>query len=136
MPTPDGKLTPELIDRRRPGAGATSTARSRRREHHPDHRTRHLYTPAEVTAIADYVHERGMVLHMDGARHLRMPRRPSGFRCAHFTTDAGVDILSFGGTKNGLIFGEAIVVLDPVAVRGADLPAQAQHAARVEDALR
>ena len=58
-----------------------------------------------------------MTLHMDGARisnaaaHLGAPLRA-------FTTDAGVDLLSFGGTKNGLLFGEAVVVLNPGATEG------------------
>jgi threonine aldolase len=75
------------------------------------------YTAAEVRALADHAHQRGMTLHMDGARvanaaaYLRMPLR-------EFTTDAGVDLLSFGGTKNGLMFGEAVVVLNPAASHG------------------
>jgi threonine aldolase len=75
------------------------------------------YTAAEVRAIADHAHQRGMTLHMDGARvsnaaaHLGIPLR-------EFTTDAGVDVLSFGGTKNGLMFGEAVVVLNTAASEG------------------
>ncbi|WP_235671210.1 threonine aldolase family protein, partial [Aeromonas caviae] len=75
------------------------------------------YTPDEVRAIADHVHSRGMTLHMDGARisnaaaYLGVPLRA-------FTSDAGVDLLSFGGTKNGLMFGEAVVVLNPDASEG------------------
>jgi threonine aldolase len=71
-----------------------------------------VYTSPEVKAIADYAHSRGMFLHMDGARianasvSLNLPFRA-------FTTDAGVDILSFGGTKNGMMFGEAICFLKP-----------------------
>ena len=58
-----------------------------------------------------------MKLHMDGARlanaaaHLDVPLRA-------FTPDAGVDILSFGGTKNGLLFGEVVVALNPEAAHG------------------
>lgn len=71
-----------------------------------------VYTSAEVAAISDYAHSRGMLLHMDGARianasvSLNLPFRA-------FTTDAGVDVLSFGGTKNGMMFGEAICFLRP-----------------------
>ncbi|MEO8222941.1 MAG: beta-eliminating lyase-related protein, partial [Specibacter sp.] len=75
------------------------------------------YTPAEVRAICDHAHSLGMKVHMDGARlanaaaHLGVPVR-------EFTSDAGVDVLSFGGTKNGIMFGEAVVALNPQATDG------------------
>jgi threonine aldolase len=75
------------------------------------------YTVDEVRAIAEHAHSLGMRVHMDGARianaaaHLDAPLRA-------FTTDAGVDVLSFGGTKNGLLFGEAVVVLNAEASEG------------------
>ena len=71
-----------------------------------------VYTSSEIREIADFVHSKGLLLHMDGARianaavSLELPFRA-------FTTDAGVDILSFGGTKNGMMFGEAICFLRP-----------------------
>jgi threonine aldolase len=69
-----------------------------------------LYQPEEIKALADFAHEKGMLLHMDGARisnaaaALNLPFKV-------FTTDLGVDILSFGGSKNGMMFGEAVVFL-------------------------
>jgi threonine aldolase len=63
------------------------------------------------------VHARGMVLHMDGAR-ISNAAAALGVPLRDFTVDAGVDILSFGGTKNGLLYGEAIVVLDPAKSDG------------------
>jgi threonine aldolase len=69
-----------------------------------------VYTPTEVRALADLAHANGMYLHMDGARianaavALDLPIRA-------LTTDAGVDVLSFGGTKNGMLFGEAVCFL-------------------------
>ena len=69
-----------------------------------------VYTVEEIRLLADYAHENGMLLHMDGARianaavTLDLPFR-------EFTTDAGVDILSFGGTKNGMMYGEAVCFL-------------------------
>jgi len=71
-----------------------------------------VYTTAEISAIAGFAHSRGMLLHMDGARianaavALNLPFKA-------FTTDAGVDVLSFGGTKNGMMFGESICFLKP-----------------------
>jgi threonine aldolase len=117
VPTPDGKLTPELIDREAWGWGDEHRAQPLAVSITQTTELGTAYTAAEVRAIADHVHERGMTLHMDGARvsnaaaYLRKPLR-------EFTTDAGVDLLSFGGTKNGLIFGDVIVVLNPAACEG------------------
>jgi threonine aldolase len=67
-----------------------------------------VYTPHEIRVIADFAHANSLLLHIDGARifnaaaHLKVPLRA-------IAGDAGVDALSFGGTKNGLIAGEAVV---------------------------
>jgi len=67
-----------------------------------------VYTPQEIRVIADFAHANSLLLHMDGARifnaaaHLNVPLKS-------LAGDAGVDALSFGGTKNGLIAGEAVV---------------------------
>lgn len=67
-----------------------------------------LYTPGELRGICDFAHEQGWYVHLDGARicnaaaALDMDLRAC-------TRDLGIDVLSFGGTKNGLLFGEAIV---------------------------
>jgi threonine aldolase len=117
VPAPDGKLTPELIDREAWGWGDEHRAQPLTVSITQTTELGTAYTAAEVRAIADHAHERGMTLHMDGARlanaaaHLGVPLR-------EFTTDAGVDVLSFGGTKNGLMFGEAVVVLNPAASEG------------------
>ena len=60
----------------------------------------------------------------------------SACRFREFTTDAGVDILSFGGTKNGLVYGEAVVVLNPEASEGLIYLRKLNDAARVQDAVR
>ncbi len=71
-----------------------------------------VYSIEETRVLADFVHEQGLFLHMDGARvanaaaHLDVPLRA-------LTRDAGVDVLSFGGTKNGMMIGEAVVFFDP-----------------------
>lgn len=76
-----------------------------------------VYSPAEVTAIADFAHERGMAVHMDGAR-LWNAAAALDLPFSAFTTDVGVDVVSLGGTKNGLLGAEAVVVLDPSRVDG------------------
>jgi len=72
-----------------------------------------VYTPQEIRAIADFAHTHSLLLHMDGARlfnaaaFLDVPLRA-------ITSGAGVDALSFGGTKNGLVAGEAVVFFKQV----------------------
>ena len=110
--TPDGKITPDLIEKHIHGIDF---------EHHSQPNVISItqatemgtvYTAAEISAIAGFAHSRGMLLHMDGARianaavALNLPFKA-------FTTDAGVDVLSFGGTKNGMMFGESICFLKP-----------------------
>jgi threonine aldolase len=78
-----------------------------------------VYSPEEVAAVSDCAHELGLRVHMDGAR---LANAVAFLNCnvADFTIDAGVDILSFGGTKNGMLMGEVIVVLNPDVVHGVD----------------
>jgi threonine aldolase len=76
-----------------------------------------VYTPSEVKDIADFTHDHGMLLHMDGAR-LWNAAASLGLPFSAFTSDVGVDIVSLGGTKNGLLGAEAIVVINPDAVDG------------------
>lgn len=117
VPTEDGKLTPDLIDREAWGWGDEHRAQPLVVSITQSTELGTLYSVDEVAAIADHVHARGMRLHMDGARvsnaaaALAVPLRA-------FTRDAGVDVLSFGGTKNGAMLGEAVVVLNPEASEG------------------
>ncbi|XVQ07333.1 threonine aldolase family protein [Spirillospora sp. CA-255316] len=72
-----------------------------------------VYTPDELRAIAELVHTRGLLLHMDGAR-LVNAAASLGVSLRALTTDVCVDVLSLGGTKNGLLFGDAVVVVNPL----------------------
>jgi threonine aldolase len=67
-----------------------------------------VYKPAEIRALAQFAHERDMFLHVDGAR-LANAAVSLGQTLRQATRDLGVDILTFGGTKNGLLGGEAVV---------------------------
>lgn len=112
IPTRDGKLTPDLIRSRIQRVGD---------QHHPQARvvsisqpTEYgtLYTMDEVKAIAEVAHANNLLLHMDGSR-ISNAAVSLGQEFRAFTRDAGVDVLSFGGTKNGMMFGEAVLLFRP-----------------------
>lgn len=117
VPTEDGKLTPALVEREAWGWGDEHRAQPLVVSITQSTELGTLYTPDEIRALADHAHARGMRLHLDGARisnaaaALDVPLRA-------FTRDAGVDVLSFGGTKNGALGAEAVVVLEPTASEG------------------
>jgi threonine aldolase len=71
-----------------------------------------VYSPGEIKKLADFAHKKGMYLHMDGAR-LANASVSLGLPFKSFITDSGVDVLSFGGTKNGMMYGEAVCFLKP-----------------------
>jgi len=112
VPSPDGKITPEGIERHLVGIGDEHCVQPRAVSITQSTECGTVYTPDEVSTIADFAHARDMVLHMDGAR-LANAAASLGVTLGAITCDAGVDILSFGGTKNGTMFGEAVVFLRP-----------------------
>ena len=115
--TPDGKLTPDLVDEEAWGWGDEHRAQPLAVSITNSTELGTLYSVEETRAIADHAHARGMLVHLDGARVCNAAAA-LGVPFREFTTDAGVDVLSFGGTKNGLLHGEAIVVLEPSAAEG------------------
>jgi threonine aldolase len=110
---PAGKLTPELVRARLRGIriGDEHAAQPRIVSISNATELGTVYTPAEVRALADLAHERDMLLHVDGAR-LANAAACLGVPLRALATDAGADLLSFGGTKNGLLIGEAVVFLN------------------------
>ena len=117
LPTPDGKLTPELLDAEAWGYGDEHRAQPLAVSITQSTELGTLYTPDEIAALSAHAHALGMVVHLDGAR-LSNAAAALGAPFAAFTTDAGVDLLSLGGTKNGALGAEAIVVLSPEKVAG------------------
>ncbi|MGA5218609.1 threonine aldolase family protein [Streptomyces cinereoruber] len=115
VPTPDGKLTPELIDRQAWGWEDEHRAMPQVVSITQNTELGTVYTVDEIRAIVEHAHAKGMKVHLDGARianaaaSLDVPMRA-------FTNAVGVDVLSYGGTKNGMVFGEAVIVLNPDAV--------------------
>ncbi len=116
-PSQAGKLTPDLVasqahnfdnpHRRRPRVVSITQSTE----------LGTCYSIAEVAALCEQAHDLGMTVHMDGAR-VANAAAALGTPLQAFTTDVGVDVLSFGGTKNGLMFGDLVVVLKPNAIRG------------------
>ena len=115
--TPDGKLTPDLVEEEAWGWGDEHRAQPLAVSITQTTEVGTLYTPDEVAALAEHAHARGMALHLDGARIFNAAAA-LGTDLRAFTTDAGVDVLTFGGTKIGLLGVEAVVVLDPVRATG------------------
>ena len=117
VPTSDGKLTVELaasqifdmgvVHRAQPGViSVTQTTEMGT-----------LYQVDEIRALADLAHEHGLLLHLDGAR-ISNAAAALGKSFKEFTTDAGVDLVSLGGTKIGALAAEAVIVTDASSVRG------------------
>jgi threonine aldolase len=116
-PTASGKLTPELIDQHAWGFGDVHRSQPRVVSITQTTELGTCYSVEEIVAICSHAHSLGLLVHLDGAR-ISNAAATLGVPFRQFTTDAGVDVLSCGGTKNGLMVGEAVVVLNPDAVVG------------------
>jgi threonine aldolase len=81
-----------------------------------------IYTADEIAALCERAHSLGMLVHLDGARIANAVAALGGTRQAlrSITTEAGVDAVSFGGTKNGLLGAEAVVFLSPAGSVGSE----------------
>lgn len=112
LPTPDGKLRPEQVASMVIRRGDIHFAQPRVVSITQSTEWGTLYTPAEIRALADVAHEHDMFLHMDGAR-IANAAAALNLPIAEFTSAAGVDVLSFGGTKNGMMGAEAVVIMHP-----------------------
>lgn len=112
VPTPDGKLRVEQIKPLLHGIGV---------EHHVQPAVitisqatemGTIYTKKELKTLAGFAHDHGMLLHVDGAR-LSNAAVSLDASLKEITADVGLDVLSFGGTKNGMMYGEAVVFFNP-----------------------
>ncbi|MFJ2356478.1 threonine aldolase family protein [Frigoribacterium sp. NPDC087798] len=117
VPTPDGKLTPELIDRQAYGWGDQQRPQPLAVTITQSTELGTVYTPDEIRAVTDHAHTLGMRVHLDGAR-LANAAASLGVPLRAITRDAGVDSVSFGGTKNGLVLGESVVTFSEEARAG------------------
>jgi threonine aldolase len=108
LPSADGKLRPEQINpildalgnQHHSQPGVVSISQSTE--------LGTVYTIEEIKHLVDYAHSKGLLVHMDGAR-IANAAAYLGVSLKEATADTGIDVLSFGGTKNGLMFGEAVV---------------------------
>lgn len=111
LPAPDGKLTVETVSHAYHGIGD---------QHHVQPRVVSItqatemgtvYKPKEIRDLARFAHEHGMFLHVDGAR-IANAAVSLGLTLREATGDLGVDVLSFGGTKNGAMGAEAVIFFE------------------------
>ena len=112
LPAPDGKLTAETVAHAYHGVGDQHHVQPRVIAITQSTEMGTVYKPPEIEALARFAHERKMFLHMDGAR-IANAAAAQQLTLRQATRDLGVDVLSFGGTKNGLMGVEAVVFFRP-----------------------
>lgn len=142
LETPDGKLRPAQIEPLLAHAGYQHHVQPRVVSVSQATELGTVYTAGELRALADFAHAHGLLLHVDGARMANAAEH-LGVTLRELTADAGVDVLSFGGTKNGMMYGEAVVFLDASLARdfkfvrkqGAQLPSKMRFIAAQFNAL-
>jgi threonine aldolase len=108
LPHQDGKITLDLVRHAYHGIGDQHHVQARVISITQATEMGTVYKPEEIQALARFAHEREMFLHMDGAR-IANAAVSLGQTLRQATRDLGVDVLSFGGTKNGIMGGEAVV---------------------------
>jgi threonine aldolase len=110
VPGVDGKLTPEAVMRRVARVGDEHAVQARVLSISQSTELGTLYTQEELRELAAVAHERGLVLHIDGAR---LSNAAAALGLSLGQVAAGADVVSFGGTKNGLLGAEAVVIVNP-----------------------
>ncbi|MBP7095404.1 MAG: threonine aldolase [Spirochaetia bacterium] len=116
IPTPDGKLTPELLAERLAPFGEIHHSLPRMVSISQPTELGTVYAPEELEALGAFCRSRRLVLHVDGAR---LSNAAAALDATLLEAAGPADLLSFGGTKNGLMYGEALVFLDPSLAAGA-----------------
>ena len=135
VPTEDGKLRPEQVEAVAHAIGVEHHAQPGVVSITQSTELGTLYSADEIGALADVAHSHGMTVHMDGAR-IANAAVALGMDVRSFTVDVGVDVISFGGTKNGMMYGEAVVYLNAALARSAPYLRKQVTPAPVEDAVR
>jgi threonine aldolase len=112
LPHEDGKITLQSVRHAYHGIGDQHHVQARVISITQSTEMGTVYQPEEIQALANFAHEHEMFLHVDGAR-LANAAASLGHTLRQATRDLGVDVLSFGGTKNGIMGGEAVVFFHP-----------------------
>jgi len=112
VPTPDGKLTPELAATRVQGVGDEHHVQARVVSVTQSTELGTVYTLDELAALSEWAHAQDMLVHLDGAR-IANAAAALGVDFGAFGQAAGVDVVSFGGTKNGALGAEAVITFRP-----------------------
>lgn len=115
LPSADGKIVPEQLREQAHALGVQHHAQPRVVSLTQSTELGTVYTADEIADLCETAHSLGMLVHLDGARLANATAALGGTRDAlrSFTVDAGVDVVSVGGTKAGLLGGEAVVFLSP-----------------------
>jgi len=121
VPATNGKITPEQVLNQQHFLGVVHHVQPSVLSITQSTEWGTLYSPNEIGALCDAAHSMGMKVHLDGARIANATAALGGTQKAlkSFTVDAGVDVISFGGAKNGMMYGEAVIYLDPELARSA-----------------
>src|SRR5271165_6493874 len=112
LPNQDGKITLDSVRHAYHGLGDQHHVQARVISITQSTEMGTVYRPEEIQALAQFAHEHAMFLHVDGAR-IANAAASLGQTLKQATCDLGVDVLSFGGTKNGILGGEAVVFFQP-----------------------
>jgi threonine aldolase len=112
LPHEDGKITLNSVRQAHHGVGDQHHSQPRVISITQSTEMGTVYQPEEIQALARFAHEHDMFLHVDGAR-IANAAASLGQSLRQATRDLGVDVLSFGGTKNGILGGEAVVFFQP-----------------------
>jgi threonine aldolase len=142
LATPDGKLQPEQVEPLLAHAGDQHHVQPRVVSVSQATEMGTVYTAEELRGLSEFARARGLLLHVDGAR-IANASAHLGSSLRELTAEAGVDVLSFGGTKNGMMYGEAVVFLNASLARdfrftrkqGAQLPSKMRFIAAQFNAL-
>jgi threonine aldolase len=109
--TPDGKLTPELVIPLLNRIGNVHNTQPKVISISQSTELGTVYSISELKSLCDFAHAHDMFVHLDGAR-ISNAVATLGVSLKEATVDCGIDIMSFGGTKNGLMIGEAILIFN------------------------
>lgn len=111
LPAPDGKLTPAIIEPLLSRIGTVHHSQPKVITISQSTEVGTVYSIDELKALCDFAHANNMYVHMDGAR-ISNAVAALGVSLKEATVDCGIDIMSFGGTKNGLMVGEAVLIFN------------------------